>query len=74
VLAIRNPEPALANPYSSYRAGGYVTRPPELIANPDGDVTVLPGQLMVVLGSKDQLGRFRELLGPAVVEEKPMLS
>jgi voltage-gated potassium channel len=74
VLAIRNPEPALANPYTSYRAGGYVKRMPELIANPDGDVTVMPGQLMVVLGSKVQLSRFRDLLGPAVVEEKPMLN
>jgi voltage-gated potassium channel len=74
VLAIRNPEPAVVNPYTSYRAGGYVKRMPELIANPDGDVTVMPGQLMVVLGSKEQLSRFRDLLGPAVVEEKPMLS
>jgi hypothetical protein len=37
-------------------------------------VKVLPGQLMVVLGSKEQLARFRALLGPAVVEEKPMLA
>ena len=74
VLAIRNPEPALVNPYSSYRAGGFVERMPELIANPDGDVKVVPGQLMVVLGSKIQLARFRDLLGAAVVEEKPMLS
>ena len=71
VLAVRNPEPALMNPYA-YRGSSYVKTGPELIANPDGDVQVVPGQLMVVLGSKEQLSRFRELLGAAVVEEKPM--
>ena len=73
VLAVRNPEPSLANPYS-YRGSSYVKAGPELIANPGGDVRVMPGQLMVVLGSKEQLARFRALLGPAVVEEKPMLA
>jgi voltage-gated potassium channel len=73
VLAVRNPEPAPANPYS-YRGSSYVKTGPELIANPGGDVRVMPGQLMVVLGSKEQLARFRALLGPAVVEEKPMLA
>ncbi|MFM7085491.1 MAG: potassium channel family protein [Cyanobium sp.] len=71
VLAVRNPEPALINPYA-YRGSTYLKGAPELIANPGGDVQVVPGQLMVVLGSKEQLARFRELLGPAVVEEKPM--
>jgi voltage-gated potassium channel len=73
VLAVRNPEPSLVNPYS-YRGSSYVKGAPELIANPGGDVKVVPGQLMVVLGSKEQLARFRALLGPAVVEEKPMLA
>ena len=73
VLAVRNPEPELVNPYS-YRGTSYARGGPELIANPGGDVKVLPGQLMVVLGSKEQLARFRALLGPAVVEEKPMLA
>ncbi|MFM7311782.1 MAG: potassium channel protein, partial [Cyanobium sp.] len=73
VLAVRNPEPALTNPYL-YRGSTYVKAAPELIANPGGEVQVRPGQLMVVLGSKDQLARFRALLGPAVVEEKPMLT
>jgi voltage-gated potassium channel len=73
VLAVRNPEPRLVNPYS-YRGSTYAKSGPELIANPGGDVQVMPGQLMVVLGSKEQLARFRALLGPAVVEEKPMLA
>ena len=73
VLAVRNPEPRLSNPYS-YRGSAYARSGPELIANPGGDVQVMPGQLMVVLGSKEQLARFRALLGPAVVEEKPMLA
>lgn len=73
VLAVRNPEPAVPNPYA-YRGSTYLKAAPELIANPGGDVQVGPGQLMVVLGSKEQLARFRALLGPAVVDEKPMLA
>jgi voltage-gated potassium channel len=72
-LAVLNPEPAFVNPYA-YRGSTYTRGGPELIANPGGDVKVIPGQLMVVLGSKEQLARFRALLGPAVVEEKPMLA
>jgi len=72
VLAVRNPEPA--EPPFSYRGSSYTKAGPELIANPSGDVQVMPGQLMVVLGSKEQLERFRRLLGPALVEEQPMLS
>ena len=37
-----------------------------LVANPGGDMRLEPGQLLVVLGSKEQLLRFRDLLGPAV--------
>ncbi|MAS26767.1 TrkA family potassium uptake protein [Synechococcus sp. UW105] len=37
-----------------------------LVANPGGDMRLEAGQLLVVLGSKEQLMRFRELLGPAV--------
>ena len=71
VLAVRNPEPALVNPFASWGSAD-LKAGPELIANPDGDVRVVPGQLMVVLGSHEQLTRFRDLLGDAVVEEKPM--
>jgi voltage-gated potassium channel len=73
VLAVRNPEPSLSNPYA-YRGSQYTRGGPELIANPGGDVQVIPGQLMVVLGSKEQLARFRTLLGAAVIEESPMIS
>ena len=38
----------------------------QLVANPGGDMRLEPGQLLVVLGSKEQLMRFRELLGAAV--------
>ena len=38
----------------------------QLVANPGGDMRLEPGQLLVVLGSKEQLLRFRDLLGPAV--------
>jgi voltage-gated potassium channel len=71
VLAVRNPEPSVGNPYA-YQGSSYLKGGPELIANPGGDVQVIPGQLMVVMGSKEQLARFRTLLGAAVVEESPM--
>jgi voltage-gated potassium channel len=65
VLAIRSPAPALINPYTdrgtSYGSG------PTLVANPGGEMTIAPGQLMVVMGSKKQLALFQELLGKAVV-------
>ncbi|MCX5968849.1 MAG: potassium channel protein [Cyanobacteria bacterium] len=73
VLAVRNPEPSVSNPYA-YRGSAFTQGGPELIANPGGDVQVIPGQLMVVLGSKEQLSRFRILLGAAVVEESPMIA
>ena len=62
VLAIRNPA-----------ASQLSTGAPEpLIANPGGDVRLGPGQLLVVMGSKRQLQRFGELLGPALAEVKNM--
>ncbi len=71
VLAIRNPEPALVNPYV-YRGYSYGSSGPELLANPGGDVKLAPGQLMVVMGSKEQLARFQELLGKAVLGVGPL--
>ncbi|MEB3321222.1 MAG: NAD-binding protein, partial [Synechococcaceae cyanobacterium] len=65
VLAIRQPEPALANPYS-YRGATYRPSGPPLLANPGGEVRLAPGQLLVVLGSKSQLESFTDLLGPAL--------
>ena len=37
-----------------------------LIANPGSEVQLRPGQLLVALGSRSQLDRFRELLGEAL--------
>ena len=65
VLAIRSPAPALINPYT-YRGTSYGSGP-TLVANPGGEMTIAPGQLMVVMGSKKQLALFQELLGKAVV-------
>ena len=67
VLAIRNPESPLSNPYN-YRGSSYgVVADPDLIANPGGEVTLAPGQLLVVMGSQQQLEAFADLLGPALV-------
>ncbi len=38
-----------------------------LIANPSGEVEIGPGQLLIALGTKDQLARLRNLLGNIVV-------
>jgi voltage-gated potassium channel len=65
VMAIRNPEPPVANPYS-YRGSSYSRSDQRLIANPGRDVRLAPGQMLVVLGSKEQLSRFADLLGPAL--------
>ncbi len=65
VLAIRNPAQAMVNPYA-HRGATYGTQEAKLITNPGGDVRLAAGQLLVVLGSKSQLQRFAELLGPAL--------
>jgi voltage-gated potassium channel len=58
VLAVRNPE-------GDVREGNSA---PSLIANPGGHVRLEPGQLLVVLGSQEQLSRLRDLLGEALVD------
>jgi voltage-gated potassium channel len=65
VLAVRMPAPKANNP-SVYRGITSTPLPPKLIANPNGDVRLLPGQLLVVMGSKEELQRLAQLLGPAV--------
>jgi voltage-gated potassium channel len=42
------------------------------VANPGGETKLGPGQLMVVLGSKEQLEVFANLLGEAVVSVEQM--
>ncbi|MFM7455980.1 MAG: potassium channel family protein [Vulcanococcus sp.] len=62
VLAIRNPA-----------ASQLVSGEPEpLLANPGSDVRLGPGQLLVVMGSKQQLQRFADLLGPALAGVETM--
>ena len=56
VLAIRNPQA------SQISSGA----PEPLLANPGGNVRLAPGQLLVVMGSKQQLQRFGDLLGSAL--------
>jgi voltage-gated potassium channel len=46
--------------------------PRSLIANPGSDVCLAPGQMLVVMGSKDQLDRVGQLLGPALIGVDPM--
>jgi voltage-gated potassium channel len=61
VLAVRPPADGLLNPW---RGGSERT----LIANPGGHVRLGPGQLLVVMGSKEQLSLLSDLLGDALVE------
>lgn len=65
VLAVRMPAMNENNP-SVYRGITSAPLPPKLITNPNGDVRLLPGQLLVVMGSKEELQRLAQLLGPAV--------
>jgi voltage-gated potassium channel len=53
VLAIRNP-PGAGSPETA------------LLANPSGEVRLAPGQLLVVMGSQEQLERLTDLLGSAL--------
>ena len=71
VLAIKQPyQPGSVTSYRGVRhevPGGE-----RLIANPPVETTLAPGQLLVVLGSRDQLVKLRRLLGAAVVQESAM--
>jgi voltage-gated potassium channel len=58
VLAVRNPKGEVMDGHSA----------PSLIANPGGHVRLEPGQLLVVMGSQEQLSRLRDLLGEALVD------
>ena len=53
VLAIRNPN-------------GAGVPGAALLANPSGEVRLAPGQLLVVMGSQEQLERLTDLLGTAL--------
>ena len=43
-----------------------------LLANPNGEVTLAPGQMLVVMGSKQQLQDLRQILGDAIDEVETM--
>jgi voltage-gated potassium channel len=49
-----------------YRGSQYRSGEDGLVANPGRDLQLLPGQMLVVMGSKAQLARVEELLGPAL--------
>ena len=72
VLAIRNPEPPASN-LPSYRGAPYARHAAPLITNPGGGEQLAPGQLLVVMGSQQQLRRFRELLGSALANVGAMV-
>jgi voltage-gated potassium channel len=65
VLAIRQPETA-RRAATQYRGASYGPEPERLIANPGREVRLAPGQMLVVLGSQQQLEQVVELLGPAL--------
>jgi voltage-gated potassium channel len=67
VLAIRNPEPSKARQLQ-YHGSPVLPQNTQLIANPGGDVQLGPGQMLVVMGSQEQLRQFGRLLGPALAE------
>jgi voltage-gated potassium channel len=73
VLAIRNPRPE-QNRTGIDRGASNTGEAPMLIANPGGDVRLAPGQLLVVMGSQQQLQRFADLLGSALTGVEAMPS
>jgi voltage-gated potassium channel len=65
VLAIRQPQ-GQARASVQYRGASYGTEPQRLIANPGSAERLAPGQMLVVLGSKQQLQLVEELLGASL--------
>jgi len=67
VLAIRNPDrdAVFLRQYRGNELPGDLST---LLANPGSDVRLGAGQMLVVMGSKDQLRRFGQLLGPALAD------
>ena len=65
VLAVRSPGSTAGSP-SRYWAGGYAAGESTLVANPGRELRLAPGQLLVVMGSKDQLKKIEKLFGRAI--------
>jgi voltage-gated potassium channel len=66
VLAIVPPQPAANDVPRQYRGSQYSQQRPELLANPGSDTRLAPGQMLVVMGSQEQLDLFTRLLGTAL--------
>lgn len=66
VLAIVPPQPAGNDLPKQYRGSQYSPQRPELLANPGSDTRLAPGQMLVVMGSQEQLELFTRLLGTAL--------
>ena len=66
VLAIVPPQPAANDVPRQYRGSQYSPEPPKSLANPGSDTRLAPGQMLVVMGSQQQLEQFTRLLGPAL--------
>jgi len=64
VLAVKAPSPSEA--VRQYRGSQYRRGDDALVANPGRDQQLLPGQMLVVMGSKAQLDQVAQLLGPAL--------
>ena len=64
VLAVKTPANGTA--LRQYRGSQYRAGEPGLVANPGRDLRLMPGQMLVVMGSKDQLAKVAEVLGPAL--------
>jgi voltage-gated potassium channel len=66
VLAIVPPKSINGGEPRLYRGASANPEGPSLIANPGGDTRLAPGQMLVAMGSQQQLERFTDLLGPAI--------
>jgi voltage-gated potassium channel len=64
VLAVKSP--ASSDQVRQYRGSRYQQPDDALVANPGRDQQLLPGQMLVVMGSKAQLDQVAQLLGPAL--------
>lgn len=73
VLAVQ-PAPPAQDVVRQYRGTTYKLEEQTLIANPGSDHRLAPGQMLVVMGSKDQLQDLTSLLGPALISIEHMAS
>ncbi|MEX0588265.1 MAG: potassium channel protein [Cyanobium sp.] len=72
VLAIVPPKPKNSDQVRFYRGTRYVEESPALIANPGSDTRLAAGQMLVVMGNKQQLENLTRLLGQALISVDAM--